>query len=448
MQRMQDVYFKARLVLVIDAFLETTRIPETIEEFLALVLSSPWFSRLWTFSEGSLARFVWIVFENFSIQGLDNFLREHMAPDFKDAKPTQDLSPSWVEVQQTVGRLRALRPLRPQIFNHGDENLRPDFLDNLISSIHHRQTSRKQDEAICLAVALGLQAPLTQASPDESMQELYSQMSHVPGTLIIFSGERLKMPGYRWAPRTLIGRREVFRNSHGHDHTVRHAQLGIRVPDGYVVFLLKPITQISVQPEADESEFKWGESLIKLIFFRVGSETFYIRTSEDPNNMSQAAKQMRIPMHPEMEYSMAIVIRAHHSSGWLPGALLDVHTAGKGEAVLLSDAELHLSMDSIDLNQNEVDDDHGEERLVLQHEAKDGTWIQYDRESERQIEQHYLTDYHDHARVYLLAGAEKEKLYRDFDLDDGFAGIEPWDRDRLVCEARPMDLEKEEVWIA
>jgi hypothetical protein len=447
MHRIKDVYSQALAVFVVDAFLEQTPSPDSPEETLALLVTSPWFSRLWTYSEGSLAPLVSVLFQDSEVKELDHFLERLEEPAYRAMNPISDMTQCWYEVRETIGRLRAIRRLRNRSVQEAQDLASSNYLDNVISSVRHRQTSRKEDEAVCLALSLGLDISLADASSEDAMLQLYSQLKYIPATLLLFSGEKLTAPGYRWAPHTLIGPRDVFRNSHRFDHTVRYPQIGMRIPEGYVVYLLRPIAELSVQPNSDKSRFEWGVSPIKMIYFRLGSTLLYVRVPEDINATNSAAKAIRIPMHVELNHSMAVVMRSNVVSGWLPAAVLDIRSCGRGRAI----AESKLETSSAVRQKAHGINPPGtmsQERMPKGSVA-DGYASPTVAHGDSSLNtKHYLTDFHAYARVYRLAGAEEVKMKNDFDVEAGYEGIEPWDRDRLVCNAEELDLTKSEVWVA
>jgi hypothetical protein len=443
MKRMQAVYIRAEVVLVLDNFLEPRNVPESREEVIALLLSSSWWTRLWTFSEGSLGRFVWIVFKD-EFLPLDSYFSERQQPRLSQLVPTKDPSGMWFEAQRTVETLRSLRHLRPRVFQHKDKLFEPYFLDSLIQSVNTRQTSNPDDEAFCLSLSLGLQHIIAEPSTIGSMQRLYAHLEWVPGTLLLISGERLTEPGYRWAPKTLLGRKEIFRNSHVADHTIRNSMFGIRVPETYHVILLDPIRDRDPHPES-----KWTTGSAVLIFFRLGDEDFYLRVPEDINDhQSSKAARVDVPLHSTTN-QLAVVIRGKVPHGRVPGVILRISSYGDGHADLPTDTS----------DTTEVELDGGAEIKVHYEQSEDlimpqGWTVKKSRELfekrrlRPQTTSHMLTSYHTCCMVNLLDETDKKEYYYNFDLADGYDGLLPWDKDRVVCEATELDLDTTDVWIS
>lgn len=442
-RRMQAVYTNAACVFMLDAHMQQQPLPTTPEQFLALFAMSPWLTRLWTFSEGSLAAGTLVLFGNRGVESLDAFLTDN--PKF--LLDTEDLtgypSPMWTEVLLTVERLRTLHRLRQRFFKYQKDIIMPHFLDCLISSVRHRQTSRQEDEVLCLALSLDLEYSRTSDASAQKMAWLYSQLPHLPAALSLMSGPRLTQPGYRWAPASLLGRREVFRNSHTHDHTIRDPDLGMKVPATYHVFLLKPVKELSAKTGVMDRNFRWGVSPVTTIFFYIGEDLFYIRTPEDSASQWSPAKELYIPTSTEDLYTMAVMIRARTASGSTPAAFLEVLNHAAGKPVLARKA---VSTDDAAPELISTDNDH----IVMPDgtnfgEAKDKY---FEREARLGITEHYLTKYSGWSEVYQLTGQKMDHVKYDWEIDDGFKDIAPWDEDRLCCEAIVLELATTEVWVS
>jgi hypothetical protein len=443
MKRMQAVYIRAQVVLVLDNFLERREIPESKEEVVALLLSSSWWTRLWTFSEGSLGRFVWIVFKD-EFLPLDSYFMERQQPPLSKLVPTKDPSGMWYEAQHTVETLRSLRHLRPRVFQHKDKLFQPYFLDSLIYSVNTRQTSNPEDEAFCLSLSLGLQHIIAEPSTQGTMQRLYGHLEWVPGTLLLISGERLTEPGYRWAPKTLLGRKETFRTSHFADHTIRNSTLGIRVPETYHVVLLDPVLDKAPHPKS-----KWGTGSAALIFFRLEGQHFYLRVPEDINDYHHSvAARVDVPLHPTT-HQLAVVFRGKVPHGRVPGVILHISSYGEDQAVVPADES---EAEDIELDggaEIEVHYEQSEDLIMPQGwTVKESRELFDKRRLRPQVTKHVITSYHAWCMVNLLDETDKEDYHNIFDLADGYAGLLPWDKDRVVCNGSELDLDTTDVWIS
>ena len=81
---------------------------------------------------------------------------------------------------------------------------------NLAQTATFRQSSRKEDEAICLANALELSATTTQtilatSSQEDRMAHFWSSLGQIPASVLFWGGcQRLGTQGLRWAPLSLL----------------------------------------------------------------------------------------------------------------------------------------------------------------------------------------------------------------------------------------------------
>jgi hypothetical protein len=75
----------------------------------------------------------------------------------------------------------------------------------MLQLITHRQTSRPDDEAICIGSYLGLDmAPILAAEPDERLRVLLTLLPSIPTNAIFSGGKRMTTKGFRWAPNSFI----------------------------------------------------------------------------------------------------------------------------------------------------------------------------------------------------------------------------------------------------
>src|SRR5579871_3156398 len=105
----------------------------------------------------------------------------------------------------------------PTLFSAGAGDL-PCFLQvsidfhDLLVALQFRNTSKREDEYICLASLLGVSIPRSadgsKRTVQESMKELLlllSKKSATVPTLFVFSDEqKIQIDGFRWAPLSLF----------------------------------------------------------------------------------------------------------------------------------------------------------------------------------------------------------------------------------------------------
>ena len=78
--------------------------------------------------------------------------------------------------------------------------------NSLTRALEFRTTSKREDEAICVASILGLEVKgiVETKTAEQRMCILYSQIKTMPASILFHLSKRLQ-DGFRWAPRTLLG---------------------------------------------------------------------------------------------------------------------------------------------------------------------------------------------------------------------------------------------------
>jgi len=213
-QMMGEIYSRAHTVLVLDSTLRSMSVnPDENSKLEAIVRINTgiWCTRMWTLPEGVQAQNVHFDFEDglLSIQKL----RRH----YKDAKhdPMHRehhvykagwvFSPSifilrYETDEDGVARKTTAKPDRESI-------------GHLWLSMQWRQTSRPDDETLCLARLLDLDplpilrasAPATHKLAEQRMVEfldLMDQSVGIPPGMIFLPGPKLPVRGFAWAPRS------------------------------------------------------------------------------------------------------------------------------------------------------------------------------------------------------------------------------------------------------
>jgi hypothetical protein len=81
----------------------------------------------------------------------------------------------------------------------------------LHSELQWRSTSVPSDEPLCISALLGfpLKDIMSVDVANRKMQ-LWKLIRHPPRLILFWSGERLKDPGFRWAPASLFGNSHVI----------------------------------------------------------------------------------------------------------------------------------------------------------------------------------------------------------------------------------------------
>lgn len=190
--QLPSTFRQARRVLVLDADLQRSSKFASRTELATRIMCSGWMRRLWTLQEAVMS-------EN-------------------------SANVSKVNVQFLEAAVE-LNSIAAKSFNHryhteyaiikGICNAFPQFQSRdrtfatLARAVEYRSTSKKEDEAICLAPILGLKyhqlsAVVREDTAEKRMQKLYTCIEQIPAS-ILFNGEKKLGDGFRWAPASLIG---------------------------------------------------------------------------------------------------------------------------------------------------------------------------------------------------------------------------------------------------
>jgi len=195
-RRMRDTYARAKKVLVLDSEIQCGSREAQFLECSARIFTSSWLRRLWTLQEGVFASDICFQFQDgprslSSLHGafLDD-LRE--GGSFYTVVGAYLLSSFYV----------CLRSF--------DLDATPErLLINICTSLEWRTTSNPSDETICIATLMGIDpVTLLQTVPQDRMQTLLCAIKSLPPGIIFLSGERLSVKGFRWAPKSLLGRKK------------------------------------------------------------------------------------------------------------------------------------------------------------------------------------------------------------------------------------------------
>ncbi|THV04456.1 hypothetical protein K435DRAFT_850919 [Dendrothele bispora CBS 962.96] len=204
---MGRTYDRAEVVLVLDRELQRVdarKIPTLQLDILKAFVG--WTRRLWTLQEAALARKVYIE----TVSGLEPFWANP-----KDGSET--LLPQMCFREGFKGlildRIPPLTVLRQETKVDKLE-LGGGFsivttrtaLQSLCFAVKHRSTSKMEDEAIILAITLGMDVKNLVAlhDVDERIAQFFEMMRDVPCDIIFGDCERVRFAPYRWAPRSLL----------------------------------------------------------------------------------------------------------------------------------------------------------------------------------------------------------------------------------------------------
>lgn len=205
LQRLKEPYEEAASVLVIDSRCYSAALVSPFE-LLARILSCGWSQRLWTFQEGRLPKEparVWFAFKDRSIDLLKE-LNVHYSHF-----PT--LASHTVHFGLLFGHKQT------QMIGSAGVGFSEDFLHSvsvLRDSLRTRTTSEADDEGLCLGTILRLprdsMRKITHASGDVRMARVWDKLPKIPvGIAFSKAPRKLKVEGYRWAPKSFMGSLEL-----------------------------------------------------------------------------------------------------------------------------------------------------------------------------------------------------------------------------------------------
>ncbi|KND93687.1 hypothetical protein TOPH_01923 [Tolypocladium ophioglossoides CBS 100239] len=205
LQSIADVYRQATHVLVLDSSLAafTSEGAHPAELLLTTFGASAWMRRLWTLQEGALGNSLYIQFADRAVDSSALLLQlfEAGREDLRYLRMWQDVMTEFNQLQT-----RCAAPPSGETSGHT-----PPPLVYLQRALHYRTVSVASDEPLCIATLMALDTGYIAAAPDAEgrMVRAWELLSRAHGGLpvriIFFAEETLDVPGWRWAPRSLLG---------------------------------------------------------------------------------------------------------------------------------------------------------------------------------------------------------------------------------------------------
>ncbi|EXJ94576.1 hypothetical protein A1O1_02972 [Capronia coronata CBS 617.96] len=177
--RLSDVFRNATGVLVLDSYLQALECSDMPPmEVLARISISGWTSRLWTFSEGYLARRIWFQFYDKAIYLHD--LMSHWQEALTLRIPANPLT--GVSYEMTT-----LYSATSLLGSHQEEQQQQPGLGNIKVALTSRQNSWPSDEALCLGAILDLDlSKIVYADDNKKMAAFWRQREAVPIEILFF----------------------------------------------------------------------------------------------------------------------------------------------------------------------------------------------------------------------------------------------------------------------
>ena len=191
-RQLSSTFRLASKVLVLDADLQRTSKRCSRTELATRIMCCGWMRRLWTLQEAVMgerqaeARKVKIWFRDGALEY--NAVGGGSVNSFHNTEDA--LSKLFFSIPQFMSRDRA--------FN------------SLMSALRYRTTSKKEDEALCVASILGFdQQQITAIAGEDTteakMQKMYTFIGHIPASTLFNRSRKLGEKGFAWAPASLLG---------------------------------------------------------------------------------------------------------------------------------------------------------------------------------------------------------------------------------------------------
>jgi hypothetical protein len=200
--QMRAIYEQADKVLVVDIELLRSSTVEASHEEVAMRISySVWWSRLWTLQEAVCARELYFQFQNGAVNGIELVKRSDEAYCNNHTNRSSSSIREWSASEQIAWEgLNYLREL--YAYKASDATSKAALL---LQAVNWRSTSWLSDEAICLAGILGVSVQaVLQSPPTERLQTFILLQRLFPAIVLFFSGAKMDVDGFRWAPRTFV----------------------------------------------------------------------------------------------------------------------------------------------------------------------------------------------------------------------------------------------------
>jgi hypothetical protein len=215
-QSMREIYGESVAVLIIDPWLMSIPSTASVSEICYRIYASGWSRRLWTHQEGFLAREVYYQFQDKPLQLPDV---DELAKEFQK-KMTHEGYPIGFP-HQASGKTSFYYTTVKTIVNGIQEGRIPQdnkwiLYGHLAESLGYRTTSKIEDELLCVASVIGSDVkayadidikkkPMKTA--EERMKKFLEEIGRFRQGIIFNNYKRLTIPGFRWAPVSLLGHR-------------------------------------------------------------------------------------------------------------------------------------------------------------------------------------------------------------------------------------------------
>jgi hypothetical protein len=215
-QSMREIYGESVAVLIIDPWLMSIPSTASVSEICHRIYASGWSRRLWTHQEGFLAREVYYQFQDKPLKLPEV---DELAKEFQKKMVFEGLPVGFP--LQASGKTSFYYTTVKTIVNGIQEGRIPQdnkwiLYGHLAESLGYRSTSNIDDELLCVASVIGsnvkayakLEVEKSRKRTAElRMQKFLEEIGRFRQGIIFNNYKRLTIPGFRWAPFSLLGHR-------------------------------------------------------------------------------------------------------------------------------------------------------------------------------------------------------------------------------------------------
>ncbi|CAO2653874.1 Nn.00g106070.m01.CDS01 [Neocucurbitaria sp. VM-36] len=215
-QSMREIYGESVAVLIVDPWLMSIPSSASVSEICYRIYASGWSRRLWTHQEGFLAREVYYQFQDKPLKLPDI---DELATEFQ--KKMAYLGCPIGFPLQASGKTSFYYTTVKTIVNGIKDGRIPQdnkwiIYNHLASSLGYRSTTNIDDELLCVASVIGSSVATyanlaveksRQRTAELRMKAFLEEIGRFRQSIIFNNYQRLTIPGFRWAPASLLGHR-------------------------------------------------------------------------------------------------------------------------------------------------------------------------------------------------------------------------------------------------
>ena len=216
-ESMREIYGESAAVLIIDPWLMSIPSTAPVGEICYRIYASGWSRRLWTHQEGFLAQEVYYQFQDKPLRLPDV---DELAKEFQK-KMAYEGHPIGFPLQASGKTSFYYTTIKTIVNGMQEGRISRDnkwiLYGHLAESLGYRSTTNIDDELLCVASVIGsnvadyneVEVPKSRKrTAEERMKKfLKEEIGRFRQSIIFNNYRRLPIPGFRWAPASLLGHR-------------------------------------------------------------------------------------------------------------------------------------------------------------------------------------------------------------------------------------------------